>query len=142
MTEADNKKPVPNYVTHYTILSNELDSQYQHLHHAASLKYLEKARLDLLEQIGFPNQALIDRQLFLVISKIEAQYLREVRDGKIIVQCSDLRTIDKEVIMHQTLINERGKKAIEAEIYCQFLSGITKRATLPPDDFVQAFKSR
>ncbi len=124
---------------HYTISDSELDIQYQHLHHAASLKYLEQARLDMIEKIGFPNQSFIDQKLFLVITKIEVCYLREVRAGQISVTCSDMKIKNKYIILKQTLINELGKEAIEAVIYLQFLSGITKRSVLPPEDFTRAF---
>jgi YbgC/YbaW family acyl-CoA thioester hydrolase len=123
----------------YTILASELDTEYQHLDHAASLKYLERARLDMLEKIGFPNRSFIEQNLYLVISKIEVRYLREVRAGTISVSCSQMRIDGKEIILKQTLTNEQGKKAIEAEFYLQFLSGVTKRGVLPPEDFCRAF---
>lgn len=127
------------YEFSYEIGSDSIQSEYQHLHHADALRLLERGRLDLLERMGFPNGELIRQGLFLVITSINVQYLRELVAGAVTVQCHSLRTEGRDLIIEQRVLNSRGKRAVEATVTSCFMSGETRRAVLPPAAFLAVF---
>ena len=116
-----------------------VSSAYRHVHHAALLRFLETARSRFHEEIGFPNEAFLAKQLFVVISGLKVAYKREVTAGKIRVTCEAPRIEGRLVIVDQRILNARGKVAVEAVVELQFLSGATRRAVPPPEDFARAF---
>jgi YbgC/YbaW family acyl-CoA thioester hydrolase len=122
----------------YSVDATQLQSDYKHVHHAEILKFLERARLDFLIAIDCPNEDFIRRGLFLVISRIDVQYKREVLAGSVEVRCSSVTLEGKKVIILQELINPNGKLAVLARVESQFLSRAVGRAVLPPEDFVSA----
>jgi len=126
---------------HYTIEPKLMESQYQHLHHADALRFLERARLDLLETIGFPLQSLIAQDLFLVITKIEVQYKRELHAGEITVECGRTFQKGREIVVEQRIFNHKGKLAIEALVASCCMSGQSRRGVMPPENFLRAFLS-
>lgn len=128
-------------IPHYTfsVPVEILDKEYNHLHHAESIKFLEKGRLKYIEERGIPNSYFIKQDLFLVLTKIDLVFLREVKAGEIKVCCFNPRIFNKDIILEQELYNERGKKALTATVYLQFMSGKTKRGVLPGEDFKSRF---
>jgi YbgC/YbaW family acyl-CoA thioester hydrolase len=123
----------------YTISTDLIQSQYQHLHHAEALKFLERGRLDLLEKIGFPNSALMARDIFLVITEISVRYKRELFAGSITVECQRLYLKGRDLVIEQRILNSKGKVAIEALVHSCCMSGKLRRAMTVPDDLLAAF---
>ena len=123
----------------YQITSSQIEGQYKHLHHADALRFLEQARLDLLEVIGFPNVSLIERGQLLVITGIDICYKREVLAGKIRVRCQDFKLEGRILIMKQVLYNQADKLAIEAVVSSCFMAKDSRRGIQPPDDFIAAY---
>jgi YbgC/YbaW family acyl-CoA thioester hydrolase len=123
----------------YTISADLIQSQYQHLHHAEALKFLERARLDLLERIGFPNSALMDRDIFLVITEISVRYKRELFAGSITVECQRMYLKGRDLVIEQRILNSKGKVAIEALVHSCCMSGKLRRAMAVPEDLLAAF---
>lgn len=126
----------------YKVPHHEIDSEYLHLHHTTSLLYLERARLALLETIGFPINGLIQKGLFIVVKQIDVRYLREVREETIEITCEQSTVNGKEFALVQRLINERGKDAIIADITLAILSSEVKRAVIPPSNFIDALTTK
>lgn len=112
---------------------------YEHVHHGRCFSLFERARLALLERIGFPNDALMAEGKVLVITKVEASYKREVKRGLAQVTCTALETRDRSLIIHQQIINERGKVAVEAVVESMFMDVHSRRGMYPPADFLDAF---
>ena len=125
----------------YTIGADEIEAEYHHVHHAQSLRLLERARLAFMEAIECPNEAFIKEDLFLVITSIEIQYKRELFEGDVVVTCEAPRIVGKKVIVDQRIINPKGKTAIEAVVTSMFMNGSLRRAVLPPEKFQTAFCS-
>lgn len=123
----------------YEITADSIQSEYRHVHHADALRLMERGRLDLLAQMGFPNQSLIAQDLFLVITSISVAYRRELFAGPVFVQCHSLRIDGRDLIIEQRILNARKKVAVEATVLSCFMSGSTRRAMLPPADFAEAF---
>lgn len=123
----------------YDVGDSDLVERYDHVHHAHCLRLLELARLRYLEAIGFPNDALMDKGLFLVITSITIDYKREILRGPHRITCEEPLLDGKAVILRQRVINGRGKDAVTATVSSMFMSAETRRAIQTPDDFAAAF---
>lgn len=129
------------YSFNYAIEPELIQSQYNHLHHAETLKFLERARLDLLEQIGHSSSSLMERDIFLVITEISVRYKRELFAGPITVECVETTVRGRDLIITQRILNAKGKVAIEAVVHSCCMSGSSRRAVSPPEDFLAAFQN-
>lgn len=114
---------------------------YEHVHHGRCLSLFEMARCELLREIGFPNEQLLAEGKALVITKLNATYKREVKRGRVTVTCDRAEVLGRVLIIYQTLLNERGKLAVELVIESVFMDTETRRAMELPADFLQAFNS-
>ena len=56
----------------------ELDP-YHHVNHATYLQYFETARIDLLAEAGYTMQGMMDEGLMIVVSELEAKFLKPAR---------------------------------------------------------------
>lgn len=112
---------------------------YDHVHHGRCFYAFEQARVALLEHIGFPNQELLDQGKVLVITAVSAQYKREVKQGRVTVTCERPSLEGRTIVLHQRLLNQRGKVAVEARIESAFMDMTTRRGMAPPEDFVRGF---
>lgn len=121
------------------ILDSEIEPRYNHVHHARALHFLEECRVAYLEHIGCPLESYLSKRVFLVITRIDAQYKREIRSGTITVTCENPTINAKRVSLRQRIINDRGKDCIEALVEFAFLSGETGRSMVPPETFMQRF---
>jgi acyl-CoA thioesterase FadM len=122
----------------YTVPPETLDPEYRHLHHAESLKLLERGRLDLLVAVGCPSQELMKEDIYLVISSLSVRYLREVMAGEVTVECVDVSISGREIIIPQRLLNSKGKVALEAEVRSVCMSGSRRRGMPVPERLVAA----
>ena len=113
---------------------------YHHVHHADVLRFLERARLAFLREVGFPNDDFLAKGLFLVITGLEVKYKRELLPGLIRVTCERPCIHGKIVTIEQRIINAKGKTAVEARVDSQFLDGVLRRGVSPPQDFAAVFR--
>lgn len=93
---------------------------------------MEAARLAFLSHIGAPNEALIEEGIFPVITRIDVEYLRELKGDSVTVTCEEVMTKGKALYMKQRIINSKEKTCVEALVVSMFLSGETKRAVSIP----------
>lgn len=119
-----------------------LSPVYDHVHHGRMLSMFEQARLGLVEAIGFPNDDLLRQGKFIVVTRADVAYKREVKRGKVVVTCEVVEIDGRTVRMQQKIINERGKVAVEAVISLMFMDGETRLGVLPPEDFATALLAR
>ena len=124
----------------YQVKESDIGQPYNHVHHATCLRFMEHGRLEFLKSVGFPNEEFLAQGLFLVITDIAVQYKREVRQGPIKITCDNPRIEKRTVVVDQRILNPRGKVAVEATVKSMFLSNEKRRATHPPEEFVQAFR--
>ncbi len=68
------------YRTPLRVRFNEIDP-YSHVNHAVYLTYFEFGRTDALERAGIPIQQLAAGGIHLVITKVEARFLRPALAG-------------------------------------------------------------
>ncbi len=112
---------------------------YDHVHHGRCFSLFEEARLELLRVIGFPNEQLLREGKVLVITKVAAEYKREVKRGSVQVTCDSVELRDRSLVIHQRILNRLGKVAVQASVESMFMSMETRRGMQPPDDFLAAF---
>lgn len=112
---------------------------YDHVHHGRCFSLFEEARLELLRVIGFPNDQLLREGKVLVITKVSAEYKREVKRGLVQVTCDAVELRDRSLIIHQRILNQLGKVAVEATVESMFMNMTTRRGMHPPADFLEAF---
>jgi len=116
-----------------------IEPVYEHVHHGRSFFLFEQARAAFLEAIGFPNDQLLKEGKVLVITKVEAEYKREVKRGRVTVTCESPVLEGRVLVVDQKILNERGKVAVEARIQSVFMDHTTRRGMNPPPEFVEAF---
>lgn len=116
-----------------TVTPEMLDKEYQHLHHARILELLEKARVRYLADSEAAMESLISEGIFPVVTEIQIQYRREVRAGVMIVSCKPKEVTERKLIVEQTLINEKGKLAVTADVTCMFLYRAMGKAGQVPE---------
>jgi YbgC/YbaW family acyl-CoA thioester hydrolase len=121
------------------VVAEDLEPLYHHVNHARALRFMELARLAYLEAVGVPNESLIAQNLFIVIAEISVAYKREVFAGPIVVTCESPHIDGKAIMLHQRIINARGKVCVEASYDMRILSGDSKRSIYPPADFAARF---
>lgn len=112
---------------------------YDHVHHGRCFDLFEQARIELLKAIGFPNDMLLGQGKALVIAKVEAAYKREVKKGVVSVTCEDMTIDGRTLLVHQRILNARGKVAVDARIESVFMDMDTRRGMDVPGDFAIAF---
>ena len=112
---------------------------YEHVHHGRCFSLFERARLALLEHIGFPNEQLLKEGKVLVITRVSAEYKREVKRGPVQVTCDSCSLRERVLVIHQRILNERGKVAVEATVESMFMDAQSRRGMSPPEDFLRAF---
>lgn len=123
----------------YEVSAQDVENPYHHLHHADCLKFLERGRLDALCRVGHASEDYLKQEIYLVISSISVQYLREVLQGTIRVVVENPKIVGKALIIDQRLFNQRNKLAISAQVQSVFMDGRTRRAMQPPEAFVDSF---
>jgi acyl-CoA thioester hydrolase len=128
------------FILNHTVSTDEVVEVYDHVHHATTLRLLERARLAHVESIGYSNDRLLESGVFLVISSLEVRYKRELLLGdELEVTCENCFHDRKLVRVEQRIIKPRGRVAVEATIDMVCMSGETRRAMAPPEDFIAAF---
>lgn len=118
---------------------NWITPVYEHVHHGRCLSLFEEARLELLRVIGFPNEQLIQEGKVLVITKVSAEYKREVKRGAVQVTCDKVELRDRSLVIHQRILNHLGKVAVEATVESMFMNAQSRLGMYPPEDFREAF---
>ncbi len=126
------------FTQEYNVGDDFVDETYRHVDHMHSLKLMERCRLDLLKAVGVPNDALIARGLYAVVTAVRVEYLREVKAGLIRVTCDRCVSSQRGFTMFQSLFNEKGKIAVRGEIDWLLMDGTTKRGVYPPADLAEA----
>ena len=121
-----------------TVPESDLVQPYAHVHHAQIFRYLERAREQFLESRGLPLQRLLDRGEFLVISDLQAKFLREIVSEELSITCEQPEIEGKKIIIPQQIIKENGKTALKAVVTCQLLLKSEGRAVSPRGKLLEA----
>ena len=127
------------------ISESELTPPYNHVHHADICRLLERGRVAMLDHLGYPYQKLLDQQLLLVLTRLEIDFLRELRAGEVAVTCEEPTVDGKSLWLNQRILlifpGGREKIAVKARIELKFMSGETHHGIEPPPWFAPLFLS-
>lgn len=130
------------YSLDYTIEKSDIQSDYNHVHHARTLCLLEFARLEFLRKIGYPNEQLMKEGIFLVLRHVDITYKRELFPGKVKITCENMQSkrmlmsVFQRILLHGV---DDGQAAVHAQVTFVCMNGSTKRAQRPPEGFLKAF---
>lgn len=107
---------------------------YDHVHHADIVALLEKGRLALLEAIGHPQDSLVAKGLFPVITGLQVRFLREIRGEFIDVTCENIEVEGRYIRMNQRIIRpDRQKDLVTANIELMVIDKSLGKGVLIPD---------
>lgn len=121
------------------VRSYELDAQ-GHVNYAVYLNYLEYARVAIMERLGLPFEAFIQRGTFVVIAEAHLKYLHPAKLGDTLsVTLEGLRAGRTGMSFRQDIFIEGSDRGIlEAELRAVFIN--RKGRPIPiPQDFKKAF---
>ncbi len=104
------------------------------VYYANYLKYIERARTELLREMGFDQYRLrTENGLVFVVRRIEADYLAPARfDDKITVRTGVGDVTGARMILRQEVWRDR-KKLFLANVTLVCMTGASRPARLPPD---------
>ena len=126
----------------YEVKASEVDDVYKHVDHSRIIKILEIARLQLLAELNHSSDSLIAQGIFPVISGFHISYEREVVLETVTLTCDRFEKRGKALLVHQRILNGRGKVAVEAVAESMFVNGATKRAIEIPPTLIAAMSKR
>jgi acyl-CoA thioester hydrolase len=126
-------------VTELKVRFHELDPN-GHVNHSVYLGYLETARIELLEQLGFTPSTLADRGVHLVIVEVRLRFRRPALAGdrlRIETEVAELRRASS---WWQQRILRDGEVLAEAEVRSS-ATDREGRPTRPPEDLLDALRT-
>lgn len=128
------KKTTTNIITRYA----ETD-QMGVIHHANYLIYLEQARLEWLDTLGFSYAQMEKGGVILPVFNIVIDYKRPLyMANEISVTCSLMQPPTSRVIFQYEVINSENQLCCVAQTTLVFTDAKTFRPRRPLDDFVIA----
>lgn len=115
--------------------SYEIDA-FGHLNHAVYLNYFEVARIQLLEDAGYPVQELLERGWGVHVVRVEVDYRRELFRGQeleITTRVADAR--NSSMTLHQVAADAADPATVfaEARVVAVWI-GAEGRPVRIPDD--------
>jgi acyl-CoA thioester hydrolase len=126
--------------TELKVRFHELDPN-GHVNHSVYLGYLETARIELLESLGFTPLALAERGVHLVIVEVGIRFRRPAIAGDVLTIETGIRELKRASSWwHQRILRD-GEVIAEADVR----STATDRAgrpTRPPADLLDALRDR
>lgn len=133
-------QPTPLYTLNLNISDLILDSAYNHLHHADAVRLLEKCRNEHLALKGYTLESLCAQDMFIVVSGIKVEYLREVKGPEATITFDSVKIERRRMMAIQQIYNEVNKAAVYAEIELAVLSKKVGRAIKVPDFLEQIYR--
>lgn len=116
----------------------ELDP-YHHVNHAAYLSYLEHARIEALESIGWGMEAIAATGHRVVVVRIDARFRRPAAGGDILTVRTGLAGLrGASSTWHQTVLRD-GEVVLEADVTAA-CTGPDGRPARTPAAFQEALR--
>jgi len=128
------------YLKNYTITKEDIDNEYHHLHHVRIVKLLETVRIDWFNEKLFSLEELLIKGFLCVITKLDLDFLREIKEGEVAGVLSNLKLENKKIILTQKLYNNKKKCLVSAVVNLVFIDITTKRGSVPPKGFLNKIK--
>ncbi len=125
------------YITTVKVRSYELDS-YNHVNNAIYQNYLEYARMDYLEQIGFRYKDFFEAGYFLYVTHVDIKYKASARLGDTLtVESESVKIKTVQGTFHQTIKNQDGIVCVEADVDWTCVNSNGKPSKIPQEFLVK-----
>lgn len=112
------------------------------IHHANYLIYLEQARLDWLDALGFSYDEMEKNGVILPVFNITIDYKKPLRLSDVItVSCKLFQPPSTRVIFNYEVVNSDNHLCATAQVTLVFTDATTFRPRKPLEDFIEACKS-
>jgi YbgC/YbaW family acyl-CoA thioester hydrolase len=136
---ADGAKAEPAGVTELKVRFHELDPN-GHVNHSVYLGYLETARIELLESLGFTPMSLAERGVHLVIVEVDIRFRRPAIAGDLLTIETGIRELKRASSWWHQRITRDGAVIAEADVRST-ATDRDGRLTRPPADLLDALHS-
>lgn len=111
------------------------------IHHSNYLIYMEQARLDWLDALGFSYRKMEDKKVMLPVYQIDIKYKKPMKFGEEISVKTTLKVIPTtRVEFAYEIVNQQGEICAIADLTLVFTDGVTFRPIKPLPDFLEACK--
>lgn len=118
---------------HIQVRSTEIDVN-GHVNNAKYLEYLEWGREDWYEERGLDYDTLKGMGCITVVARIAANYRREaVQNDRLQIQTWLRAAGNTSLTMEQEILNQDGKRVLDAEVVIVILHPETKQKVRVPD---------
>lgn len=119
--------------------SYELDS-YRHLNNGVYLSWLEQARLEWLQSLGFSYDGFADRRQWIVVARTEVDFRTPLHLGDEVELSTEVIALGKSSVRFRQRMCRLRDGAAEADAACEAVtvmvfSGADGRSIPIPDDF-------
>ena len=127
-------------VVELTVRSYELDS-YCHVNNAVYLNYLEYARMEFLNRIGFDFKKLTDEGYMLYVTHVDIRYKASARlCEKLFIEVEHTKLGKLSGTFHQIVRNEQGIVCAEADVSWGCVNKEGRPTKLPEEYLVSGLK--
>jgi acyl-CoA thioester hydrolase len=109
------------------------------IHHANYMIYMEQARLEWLQQLGFSYGKMEQDGVLLPVYNIDITYKRPIKFGDEISVRIKLKCLPTtRVVFDYEIVNQRGQTCATCELTLVFTDALTFRPRRPVVDFLSA----
>ena len=126
-------------ITELAVRSYECDS-YNHVNNAVYQNYLEYARVDYLNKVGFPYQEAVSKGYLMFVTHIDIYYKSSAHlDEKLFIETESVKLGAVRGTMHQIIRKEDDTVCVEADVtWACVKDGVPVR--IPPEYMVPGLK--
>jgi len=122
--------------------SYECDS-YGHVNHAVFLNYLEVARIEFLESMGYTLDSLKKENLLMPIVKLEIEYKRQIFAGeKIVISVEWIKKKTRSAVFEQMIFNEDKSIFISKALITWVAVNLQGKPVAIPDEIVKKYEEK
>ena len=127
-------------VVELQVRTYELDS-YNHVNNAVYLNYLEYARMEFLDRIGFDFKTLTEEGYMLYVSHVDIKYKASARLGdKLFIEVEHTKLGKLSGTFHQVVRNEQNVVCAEADVSWGCVNREGRPTKLPEKYLVDGLK--
>ena len=124
------------------VTDSQIDPDYKHAHHTTVLSLMEKGRIAFIESAGLSQKKLFEQDLWAVISEIHVEYFREIKKGRYVSTCDEIRVERRRMVFEQRILDSEGADIAKATIKIMWFSKKAGKAVTPPDNVMTALKKQ
>lgn len=110
------------------------------VYHANYLKYFERARTELLRELGFEQDQLLEQDFAFVVGRLSIQYRQAAKFNDLLTvktKVKQVRHVSLE--FYQEIYNESGDTLAVVDVVVAAVNHVTMKPTSIPEDIYEAF---